>query len=118
MFLLNAIRCSQSFGQSLADLSKIVEIAIDMHNACAKIVLVREEEMTHEQRIALSHWSMYAIAGFPVVKMGRKWWVVVDETSLWRVVGGSCPTPFKTKTAAQDFWNNLVLQRSREWRSQ
>ena len=72
--------------------------------------------MTHEQRIALSHWSMWGSDGFPVIKMGRKWWINVDETSLWRPIGGSVPTPFKTKTAAIEFWNRLVLQRSREWR--
>ena len=74
--------------------------------------------MTQEQQIALSHWSMWGSQGYPVVKRGSKWWVSVDSTSLWRVVTDGCPKPFKTKTAAIDWFDSLVLQRSREWRSQ
>lgn len=72
--------------------------------------------MTQDQQIALSHWSMFGSTGFPVRKMGSKWWIVVDPTSLWRVVTAGGPSGFKTKTAAIEYFNNLVLTRSREWR--
>src|SRR6185312_3037199 len=72
--------------------------------------------MTHEQHIASSHWSMYGSDGFPVRKMGRKWWIVVDATSLWSAVSSGIPTPFKTKVDALEFWNSLCLQRFREWK--
>ncbi len=71
--------------------------------------------MTTEQHQALSHWSMFAIDGFPVRKVGNAKWIITPE-GFNTAVCASIPTVFKTKHEACDFWNNLVLLRVREWR--
>lgn len=70
---------------------------------------------TQEQTVASAHWSMYACTGFPIRKLGRKWAIVVDSTSLWRAITAGGPMLFKTKTAAIDHFNNLCMVRFKEW---
>ena len=72
--------------------------------------------MTHDQQVALSHWSMYGEPAFPVRKLGRKWTIEVSQNGIWAPVGKDFPI-FATKTAACEFFNNLVLMRAREWRA-
>lgn len=56
----------------------------------------------------LRHMTMFGATGYPVVKMGRKWWV----NSAFGV--GGCPSPFKTKREASAFcdrYHQLLLDR-------
>lgn len=73
--------------------------------------------MTQDQQIALAHWSRWGSDGFPIAKRGRGWWVAVDSTSLWRVITSGCPKPFHTKTEAIEWFDELCLNRAREWRA-
>lgn len=73
--------------------------------------------MTQNQQIASSHWSMFGADGFPVHKGKRGWIISIETTSVFAPFGTYFPQVFKTKTAAQDFFNNLAMTRMREWRA-
>jgi hypothetical protein len=73
--------------------------------------------MTQDQQIASSHWSMFGADGFPVHKGKRGWIISVETTSVFAPFGTYFPQVFKTKTAAQDFFNDLAMTRMREWRA-
>jgi hypothetical protein len=56
----------------------------------------------------LRHMMRWGSQGYPVAKMGGKWWV----NPAFGV--GGCPSPFKTKTAAHAFcdrYSQLLLDK-------
>jgi len=73
--------------------------------------------MTQDQQIASSHWSMFGADGFPVHKGKRGWIIRVETTSVFAPFGTYFPQVFKTKAAAQDFFNDLAMTRMGEWRA-
>jgi len=70
-------------------------------------------ELTHEQHIMSNTWARGS-DWWPIRKVRAGKWLI-DTSGIFAPLG-QIPIVFKTKRAAQDFFNNLCLIRFREWR--
>ena len=89
-------------GAAAALVKKIWQAGSDSGKGWSLTVGDLKARLTDGEHAWLKHMQRFGSAGYPVKRMGRKWWV--DQA----FGAGGCPSPFKTKTEAIGFCDRYL----------